>query len=105
LSGLNALGVQQLLAASSQNSLANTQGKKTKTRKQQDQAKINISILILLTSFLSFSLHNDFSFPFVCLFVVSSLLNAKTFVFFVVVDFWQPLYKVWPTYRVRPDWE
>jgi hypothetical protein len=28
LSGLNALGVQQLLAASSQNSLANTQGKK-----------------------------------------------------------------------------
>ncbi len=32
LSGLNALGVQQLLAASSQNSLANTQGKQTKQK-------------------------------------------------------------------------
>lgn len=34
LSGLNALGVQQLLAASSQNSLANTQGKTNKEAQQ-----------------------------------------------------------------------
>jgi hypothetical protein len=39
LSGLNALGVQQLLAASSQNSLANTQGKKKKNKEAAGPGK------------------------------------------------------------------
>ena len=66
LSGLNALGVQQLLAASSQNSLANTQGKLNRKTKERPAS-----------------------------------VRLPKFIFRRF--FWQPLYKVWPTYRVKPD--